>query len=423
VRKLWEFLVDKVIPFAREFWPVLVPAALGLTAVYLLLPRARRYPALWGGLLGGLAVVAAGWWLVQFQSVSPEAILFYAFAGIAIVSAGVMITQSNPVHAALAFAMVVLSTCGLFLLLAAPFLMAATIIIYAGAIIVTFLFVIMLAQQHGASNADQRSREPFLATVAGLVLLTALLSVLLRTYQSPVVQAEGEQLVLLLDQARRVREADPLPNIHATFERNEEFFQKLVALMDVEQKKEVDTTDPVRMFFNEFLKLMDNEKLLPGQAAATRQKMKTALLLAEQDWGDVRFWEGRVEAEARATKTGNDRKAPATAAAKVAAKVTDFKFHLGEVLREGQALLALLKVPGMLPPDPDLPASPFSTGRFRERLRDEQGQLQLPAENASSLGRSLFTDYLLAFEVAGFLLLVATIGAIAIVARRTETLR
>ena len=42
------------------------------------------------------------------------------------------------------------STCGLFLLQAAPFLMAATIIIYAGAIVVTFLFVIMLAQQEGA---------------------------------------------------------------------------------------------------------------------------------------------------------------------------------------------------------------------------------------------------------------------------------
>ena len=78
-------------------------------------------------------------------------------------------------RAALSFALVVLSTCGLFLLLAAPFLMAATIIIYAGAIIVTFLFVIMLAQQAGLSDADQRSREPFLACVAGFVLLGAML--------------------------------------------------------------------------------------------------------------------------------------------------------------------------------------------------------------------------------------------------------
>ena len=46
--------------------------------------------------------------------------------------------------------MVVLSTCGLFLLNAAPFLMAGTVIIYAGAIIVTFLFVLMLA--HSAAR-------------------------------------------------------------------------------------------------------------------------------------------------------------------------------------------------------------------------------------------------------------------------------
>ena len=68
-----------------------------------------------------------------------------------------LITQQNPARAALSFALVVLSTCGLFLLLAAPFLMAATIIVYAGAIVVTFLFVIMLAPADGLSDADARS--------------------------------------------------------------------------------------------------------------------------------------------------------------------------------------------------------------------------------------------------------------------------
>ena len=82
----------------------------------------------------------------------------------------------------------VLSTCGLFLLQAAPFLMAATTIVYAGAIVVTFLFVIMLAQQGGLSDADQRSREPLLASIAGFVLLGALLYILGKTYQSPDVQ-------------------------------------------------------------------------------------------------------------------------------------------------------------------------------------------------------------------------------------------
>jgi len=47
----------------------------------------------------------------------------------------------------------------------------------------------------------------------------------------------------------------------------------------------------------------------------------------------------------------------------------------------------------------------------------------LPAENVSALGRTLFTDYLLPVELAGTLLLVATVGAIAIAGRRGEGLR
>ena len=49
--------------------------------------------------------------------------------------------------------------------------------------------------------------------------------------------------------------------------------------------------------------------------------------------------------------------------------------------------------------------------------RDELGQPKMPAQNAEYLGRSLFSDYLLAVELAGMLLLVATIGAIAIAQR------
>src|SRR5262249_55315565 len=85
------------------------------------------------------------------------------------------------------------------LLQAAPFLAAATIIIYAGAIVVTFLFVIMLAQQAGFSSADQRSREPFLASVAGFVLLGALLCVLKQTYEAPGL----DDLVSRADRASR----------------------------------------------------------------------------------------------------------------------------------------------------------------------------------------------------------------------------
>ncbi len=161
---------------------ILLPVALGLAAVWLLLPRPRAYPVLWGGPVALLSVAAAGWLLVRGGVASVETFLFYVFAGVAIVSGGLLVTQRNPVRAALSFALVVLSTCGLFLLQAAPFLMAATVIIYAGAIIVTFVFVIMLAQQRGISDADARSREPLLSCVAGFVLLGAILFLLQETY-------------------------------------------------------------------------------------------------------------------------------------------------------------------------------------------------------------------------------------------------
>ncbi|MBM3993559.1 MAG: hypothetical protein FJ303_05325 [Planctomycetes bacterium] len=195
--------------FFRENWLVLLPCALGFVAIYLLMPRANRLPALWGGVLAGLALILGGFVLARSQVFSVETILFLAFSGLAIAAGVMMITQSNPVHAALSFAMVVLSVCGLFLLQAAPFLMAATIIIYAGAIVVTFLFVIMLAQQEGPSNADQRSREPFLASLAGCVLLASVWSIVHKTYQP----GDVESLLATLTKVAAVKNTDDVKQV------------------------------------------------------------------------------------------------------------------------------------------------------------------------------------------------------------------
>src|SRR5262245_26492950 len=93
-----------------QYWPVFVPVVLGFVAVYLLLPRARRYPPLYAAAAAGLALVAAGRLLIRQDAVLVENILFYIFAGLAIAFGGLMVSQRNPVHAALSFAMVVLST-------------------------------------------------------------------------------------------------------------------------------------------------------------------------------------------------------------------------------------------------------------------------------------------------------------------------
>jgi NADH-quinone oxidoreductase subunit J len=93
------------------------------------------------------------------------------------------ITLRNPVACALWFALVVIGTAGLFLLANAQFLAASIIVVYAGAIIVMFLFVVMMAQQHGTAIYDRIAREPAFAAIAGFILLIALISSVVSTYR------------------------------------------------------------------------------------------------------------------------------------------------------------------------------------------------------------------------------------------------
>ncbi len=92
--------------------------------------------------------------LVGSQAGRP-ATFFVIFSVIAVAAAVRMITHSKPVYSALYFILVVLSSAGLFLLLQAEFMAFALVIVYAGAILVTYVFVLMLAQQ-----AERRKRRP-----------------------------------------------------------------------------------------------------------------------------------------------------------------------------------------------------------------------------------------------------------------------
>jgi NADH:ubiquinone oxidoreductase subunit 6 (subunit J) len=184
---LWDSFGRSAAPVPvgeKLFWGVLGAVAGGVLGLLLYRISTWQPRTSLCILLSIAALVLGGIFLIQTGTLSIETVLFYAFAAIAIVSGTLLVTQQNPARAALSFALVILSVCGLFLLLAAPFLMAATIIVYAGAIVVTFLFVLMLAQQEGLSSADARSREPLLATFTGFVLLGALLYVLKLGYDT-----------------------------------------------------------------------------------------------------------------------------------------------------------------------------------------------------------------------------------------------
>jgi NADH-quinone oxidoreductase subunit J len=168
-------------------WVALLMLAVG---VWWLMPRAQSWPRL-VGLLLVLAGTALG--LVRLHLPNEgliETALFSLCASGAVFCAVLMITSRNPVYSALWFALVTLNVCGLFLLQFAPFLAAATVIVYAGAIVVTFVFVIMLAQQSGATVYDQRSRQPVVATLGAF----AVLALIVGTLEQSAVEPAANQL-------------------------------------------------------------------------------------------------------------------------------------------------------------------------------------------------------------------------------------
>lgn len=102
-----------------------------------------------------------------------EAILFFIFGFVAAVAAVMMITRTNPVIAALYLILNMASLAGLYLTLNAQFIAVAQVIVYAGAIMVLFLFVIMLLRPDNEQKFMQSNQKVkiFSFIVAGFVLL------------------------------------------------------------------------------------------------------------------------------------------------------------------------------------------------------------------------------------------------------------
>ena len=89
--------------------------------------------------------------LLMASGHTGETIGFWVFAPLTVIAALAMVLAKNAVHAALFLAGVMLSLAGLYALLDAPFLAAVQIIVYTGAILMLFLFVLMLV---GVDSAD-----------------------------------------------------------------------------------------------------------------------------------------------------------------------------------------------------------------------------------------------------------------------------
>ena len=108
-----------------------------------------------------------------------EALLFYGLTTVMILSALMVILRKNPVHSALFLVVTFFCLAGLYLLLNAEFIAAIQVIVYAGAIMVLFLFVIMLLNVEKEVAAPSGHRfQKFWALVLSVFLAVSLISIM-----------------------------------------------------------------------------------------------------------------------------------------------------------------------------------------------------------------------------------------------------
>ena len=120
-----------------------------------------------------------------------DLLFFIVFALIAVVSAVNVVVQTHPISSALSLIGVMVSLAALYLLLGADFLAMAQIIVYAGAIMVLFIFVIMLLNTGGETGVSTNKTIQIAGIPALLALLVALCYSLQRFYPASAYAVFG----------------------------------------------------------------------------------------------------------------------------------------------------------------------------------------------------------------------------------------
>ena len=111
-----------------------------------------------------------------------ETVIFYAFGAVLLLAGLRVITARNPVHGALFLVLAFFTAAGLWLLLRAEFLAIALVVVYVGAVMVLFLFVVMMLDIN-----VERVREGFwrnlpLALVVGVIMVWEMITVVAYRY-------------------------------------------------------------------------------------------------------------------------------------------------------------------------------------------------------------------------------------------------
>lgn len=130
-------------------------------------------------------------------------VIFFIFAALCIAGALNLLLQRHPINSALSLIVVMTSLAVLYLLLGAEFLAAAQVIVYSGAIMVLFTFVIMLLNA-GEEERTRGSRAAYIVGFPGVAALLGLLTYIFLSVRTPLGNAQlgGGTLVTTSDLSR-----------------------------------------------------------------------------------------------------------------------------------------------------------------------------------------------------------------------------
>ncbi len=253
--------IAQTVPEAPD-QPVLSQAAAGAWSLAMVVPivlGAVGYLLIQHGIVKSREFVVAGvvslvlaaglaFWFTPGTFESCILILFCALA----TGGGIgFLVAREPVYAALGFATAVLSVCGVLFMQAALFIAAATMIVYAGATIIIFLFVLMFAQQTELRTYDVQLNNPLVAATIGAILLATI---------TMCVTGDKAMLPPRVDPTRAMSAAD-LPN-------------NLSSEVGKEAARKLDAIDPTLRF-------------VPNLTAGLGRSMYTDYLLAVELAGTV----------------------------------------------------------------------------------------------------------------------------------------
>jgi NADH-quinone oxidoreductase subunit J len=178
-----------------------IAALLFAVGMWLMLPGGRLR-----GRLTGIAMAVAGCGLFGSQIASLAGWgnngLFAILACVTVGASAAAISLRNPLYCAIWFGMSLVGTAGLFLFQGAEFLAVATIVVYAGAILVTFLFVLMLAQPRGRARYDRVSWDALVSAFCGAFITGVLTVTIAAAIRSPELRRPA--LLSAADRERNV---------------------------------------------------------------------------------------------------------------------------------------------------------------------------------------------------------------------------